>query len=96
MWPVDAGVLGISMIGLFNQALLGKWLWPFGNELCFKNRTGPDRAGRPNRLNWELKASLVQKKGPKPVNNRKKPVKNRVEPGILKKKKKRFGSRFVF
>ena len=65
MWPVEAGVLGISMIGLFNQALLGKWLWPFGNELCFKNRTGPDRAGRPNRLNWELKASLVRKKSPK-------------------------------
>ena len=60
MWPVEAGVLGISMIGLFNQALLGKWLWPFGNELCFKNRTG-----LPNRLNWELKASLVRKKRPK-------------------------------
>ena len=59
MWPVEAGVLGISMIGLFNQALLGKWLWPFRNELCFKNWTGPDRTGRPNRLNWELKASLV-------------------------------------
>ena len=32
MWPVEAGVLGISMIGLFNQALLEKWLWRFGKE----------------------------------------------------------------
>ena len=50
MWPVEASVLGIWMIGLFNQALLGKWLWPFGNELCFKNRTGPDRPAQPVEL----------------------------------------------
>ena len=25
MWPVEASGLGIQRIGLFNQALLGKW-----------------------------------------------------------------------
>jgi len=29
--PVVAGGLGIRRIGLFNQALLGKWLRRFGN-----------------------------------------------------------------
>ena len=31
-WPIEAGGLGIWRIGLFNQALLGKWLWWFGSE----------------------------------------------------------------
>ena len=30
VWPVEAGGLGIQRIGLFNQTLLGKWLWRFG------------------------------------------------------------------
>ena len=30
--PVELGGLGIWRIGLFNQALLGKWLWWFGSE----------------------------------------------------------------
>ena len=33
MWLVEAGGLGIQKIGLFNQTLLGKWLWQFGNEV---------------------------------------------------------------
>ena len=33
MWLVEAGGLGIGKIGLFNQTLLGKWLWQFGNEV---------------------------------------------------------------
>ena len=31
VWPVEVGGLGIRKIGLFNQALLGKRLWQFGN-----------------------------------------------------------------
>ena len=31
-WPIEAGGLGIWRIGLFIQALLGKWLWRFGSE----------------------------------------------------------------
>ena len=30
---MEAGGLGIQRIGLFNQALLGKWLWHFGKEV---------------------------------------------------------------
>ena len=61
MWPVEAGVLGISMIGLFNQALLGKWLWPFGNELCFKNRTGSARPAQPVELGTKGQFGPVKK-----------------------------------
>ena len=32
VWPVEVGGLGIWRIGLFNQALLEKWLWRFGKE----------------------------------------------------------------
>ena len=32
---VEASGLGIQRIGLFNQALLGKWLWYFGIEVNF-------------------------------------------------------------
>ena len=32
-WLVEVGGLGIQRIRLFNQALLRKWLWHFGNEV---------------------------------------------------------------
>ena len=31
-WPVETEGLGIRRFGLFNQALLGKWLWRFGSK----------------------------------------------------------------
>ena len=32
IWPMEVEGLGIQKIGLFNQALLGKWLWWFEKE----------------------------------------------------------------
>ena len=47
VWPVEAGGLGIRKIGLFNQALLGKWLWQFGNEVtCLWRQVIASKYGR--------------------------------------------------
>ena len=49
--PMEKGGLGIRKVGLFNQALLGKWLWRFGKEVhrlwhqVLANKYGVDSRG---------------------------------------------------
>ena len=54
--PVEDGGLGIWRVGLFNQALLGKWLWRFGKESnrlwhqVIATKYGEARGGRCTRI----------------------------------------------